>query len=311
MIFTVTLNPALDKTVTIPAFAVGKVNRVAGMRLDPGGKGINVSKTIQSLDGQSVAMGILGGAAGRYIESCLNGMGIETDFVHTKASTRTNLKIIDPAQKTNTDINEAGENISGAAVHRVFLRLMNRVAPGDFVVLAGKSPPQTRDTLFEEWARQLKSLGAKVCMDVDGPMLLHGVEAAPDLIKPNEEEFERLTGKRFSSLKELALAALDLNSRGTAHIAVSLGDKGALFVKEGRALYARGLKVPVKSTVGAGDAMMAALVLTEARGGTWQDAIRLAVAAGAAAVMCEGTEAVSGPAVREFAQQVVMEDVQL
>ena len=96
MIITVTLNPAVDKTVTLPMFTIGKVNRVTGMRMDPGGKGINVSKVIHGLGGRSVAMGILGGATGEYIKNCLDDMGIEHDFLYMPEPTRTNMKIVDP-----------------------------------------------------------------------------------------------------------------------------------------------------------------------------------------------------------------------
>ena len=303
-----TLNPALDKTVTIPAFAVGGVNRIERMRLDPGGKGINVSKVIAALGWRSIAMGILGGAAGRYIKTCLDQMGIENDFVFVKEETRTNLKIIDPERKTNTDINERGMPAKGRTMRRMLERLKARVTSGDTVVLAGKAPPGVSDEVYLDWAVQLKALGAKVCMDADGPLLFHGIKAGPEIIKPNEEEFSRLVGKPLVSLEETARAAVELNCRGIRQIAVSMGAKGALFVKDGRVLYAHGLKVPVKSTVGAGDATMAAMVLGEERGESWEDTIRLAIAAGAASVMCEGTEAASAKVVQELIQQVNMEE---
>ena len=116
MIVTVTLTPALDKTVTLPGFAIGKVNRIASLRLDAGGKGINVSKVLKSLGGESVATGILGGSTGKFIQDSLNEMGIESDFVFVPQETRTNLKVIDPENHTNTDINEPGAPVSQAAL---------------------------------------------------------------------------------------------------------------------------------------------------------------------------------------------------
>ena len=308
MIVTVTLNPALDKTVTLPMFQIGQVNRVEKMRLDPGGKGINVSKTIKALGGKSVAMGILGGSAGRYIKTCLDKAGIENDFVMVREPTRTNLKIIDPALHTNTDINEPGLAVSGRAVNRVFESLSVKLAGGDTVVLAGKTTPGTDGRLYAQWIQRLRQRGVRVCLDADGPQMKYGVEALPDIIKPNEEEFSRLTGRKPEDIAQTARAALELNRRGIEQIMVSMGEKGALFVRGGRVKLAHGIKVPVKSTVGAGDAAVAALVLAGERGDDWPDAIRLAIAAGSAAVMCEGTETISQEAVREFIPQVIVED---
>ncbi len=308
MIVTVTLNPALDKTVTLPMFTVGQVNRVEKMRLDPGGKGINVSKTIHALHGKSIAMGILGGAAGRYIKACLDKAGIENDFAFVREQTRTNLKIIDPTLHTNTDINEPGMAVSSRAMNRVFESLSVKVTSGDTVVLAGKTPPGTDDCLYAEWTQRLHKKGVRVCLDADGPQLINGVKAMPDIIKPNEEEFSRLMGRRFDSMQDMARAALDVSQRGIGQVMVSMGEKGALFISGGRVKFAHGIKVPVKSTVGAGDAALAALVLSLQRGEDWMDSIRLAIAAGAAGVMCEGTETVAQETVRELIPQVIVED---
>jgi 1-phosphofructokinase len=308
LIVTVTLNPALDKTVTLPMFHIGQVNRVEKMRLDPGGKGINVSKTIHALHGKSIAMGILGGWAGRYIKTCLDKAGIGNDFAFVRETTRTNLKIIDPELHTNTDINEPGLAVSSRAINRVFESLAAKVTAGDTVVLAGKTPPGTDEHLYAEWTQRLHQKGVRVCLDADGPLLVHGANALPEIIKPNEEEFSRLVGRPLRSIEDIARAALDINRRGIGLIMVSLGEKGALFVRGGRVKFARGIKVPVKSTVGAGDAALAALVLACERGEDFTDAIRLAIAAGTAAVMCEGTETIALDLVRELLPQVIVED---
>ncbi len=307
VVITVTLNPALDKTVILPFFAVGKVNRIAKMRIDPGGKGINVSKAIQSLGGQSLAMGILGGEPGWYIKKALDEMGIENDFLLVSEPTRTNLKIIDPELHTNTDINEPGLPADKKNINCIFDRLKEKVLPGDIVVLAGKAPPGVEDSIFAQWIEQLHILGAKVYMDADGPLLFHGVTARPEMIKPNDEEFSRMMGRSFRSIDEIAAAAQELLCRGIEKVVVSLGEKGALFIRQGSAVYAKGLKVPVKSTVGAGDTTMAALVLGDARGDPWEKTIPFALAAGAASVMCEGTEAVSLEAVEALIEQVQLE----
>lgn len=310
MIYTVTLNPALDKTVTVPGFTPGKVNLIERMRLDPGGKGINISKVLKGFGQRSIATGILGGDTGQYIRKCLDEMYIEHDFVYVAEPTRTNLKLTDPLRHTNTDINEPGCGVDGETVMRVLAKLTEAVRPGDTVVLAGRVPPGTPDTLYAAWTERLRRMGAMVCLDADGALLISGAAAGPDLIKPNEEEFSKLTGQKHGSVREIAGSALALHRRGIGRIVVSLGEKGAVFVRDGRALYANALKVPVKSTVGAGDATMAALIAGNERQELWTDTIRAAIAAGAASVMCEGTEAISRQTVEALKKQVVVEEVE-
>lgn len=311
MIYTVTLNPALDKTVTISGFSPGKVNHIEQMRQDPGGKGINISKVLNGLGAHSVATGILGGDTGRYIRQYLEKTSIEHDFIYVTAPTRTNLKILDPKEHTNTDINEPGYPVDQKTVDRVLAKLTAGVVSGDTVVLAGSVPPGIPDDLYAVWTERLHSLGALVYLDADGPLLMQGVKAKPDLIKPNEDEFAGLIGKRCASLSELAEAAIELHRQGVARVVVSLGGQGALFVRDGRARYAKALEVPVKSTVGSGDATMAALILGNEHKSGWMATIQSAIAAGAASVMCEGTEAVSPDTVSLLQKQVIVEEILL
>jgi 1-phosphofructokinase len=309
MIITVTLNPALDKTVVIPGFTAGRLNRITQPRLDPGGKGINVSKVIAGLGGKSLAMGILGGQTGEYIRTALDGMGIACDFVVSGEPTRTNLKIIDPVLLTNTDINEPGAPADADMLRELLRRLEARVSPGDTVVLAGKAPEGSDDRIFALWTVRLRERGAVVFLDADGELLRLGAQALPGAIKPNEEEFSHLTGRAFESIADIARAALNYTARGIGKVVVSLGAKGALFAMDSRVLFARGLEVPVRSTVGAGDAVMAALALGNERGEDWARTVRTAAAVGAAAVMTAGTEAVSLETVRELERCIVVEEL--
>lgn len=304
MIITVTLNPAVDKTVTLPMFTIGKVNRVTSMRMDPGGKGINVSKVIRGLGGRSIAMGILGGATGEYIKNCLDDLSIEHDFLYVQEPTRTNMKIVDPQLGTNTDINEAGPFVSAEMLEKVYAKVAERVCTGDIVVLAGKTPPGADESLYADWIRNLRMRGIKVYLDVDGSMLRLGVDALPDLIKPNDEEFSQLLGRDLHSIHDIKDAALGLINRGISQIAVSLGARGVLFVNKDSCIHAQGLKVPVISTVGAGDATMASLAFGYNQSLSPEETMRLALAAGAASVMCDGTQAVSLDTVRKLAQKV-------
>ena len=290
MIYTVTLTPALDKTVVIPDFTVDKVNRIRTIRLDPGGKGINVSKVLKALGTESVAAGILGGSTGRFILNRLDEMRIAHDFVTVQDETRTNLKVIDDVRQTHTDINEPGAPADPAVLDQVLQKLLSAVQPGDRVVLAGKGPAGAPDTLFGEWITLFKEKGALPYLDADAALLVHGAAACPEMIKPNDEELSRLTGRSFSGPDEIAEAALSLCGSGIHTVAVSLGADGALFARDGTVLRGAGLSVPVGSTVGAGDAMMAAFCCGDALGRSFEDTCRLSLAVSAAAVMQSGTQ---------------------
>ena len=147
MIITVTLNPALDKTVEIPDFSLDAVNRITTIRTDPGGKGLNVSKVIAKLGGKSTAVGVLGGATGRRIADAMDALGIACNFTFVEGETRTNLKVIDPARHTNTDLNEPGLTVTQDTLDGMLHAVTAAVQPGDIVVLSGSLPKAHRRIL--------------------------------------------------------------------------------------------------------------------------------------------------------------------
>ncbi|MBR3927666.1 MAG: 1-phosphofructokinase [Clostridia bacterium] len=291
MIYTVTLNPARDRTVVIPNFAAGKVNRIVSFRDDPGGKGINVSKVIKSLGGDSVAMGILGGNTGRYILACLDEMKIHNDFVFVNAETRTNIKVFDEKNLVTTDINEAGSPVEPEALDKVIGRILKNAKKGDIVVFAGKIPAGAPSDLLYQWIKTLEENGVRTVLDADSKTLKEGVKASPMLIKPNEIELGELLGETLDSLDKIILSAKRVMAEnGISFVAVSMGANGAVFVTKNAIYRAKGLKIQAKSTVGAGDAMAAALAYGIDAGMKEMDYCRLSIAASAAAVMCEGTQ---------------------
>ncbi|MGN0983473.1 MAG: 1-phosphofructokinase [Gemmiger sp.] len=291
MIYTVTLNPALDKTVEIPHFAVDTVNRITSIRTDPGGKGINVSKVIAKLGGTSKAMGILAGASGHAIADQLTQRGLDCEFCFVDGETRTNLKIIDPEGHTNTDINEPGIQVTESILNGLLWRLTSMLQTGDIVVLAGSLPAGAPRDTYRKWAAECKRMGAKVFLDADGDLLAEGIQAAPYLVKPNNDELSRLVGRPLETVEELRAAAETLLTTGIQLVVVSMGGRGALYVTRERALYADGLKVKVGSTVGAGDSVVAAMAYAADCGKTLEEAVVLSTATGAANVMCSGTQA--------------------
>lgn len=305
MIYTVTLNPALDKTVEIPSLTVDSVNRITTMRTDPGGKGINVSKVIDKLGKESIATGILGGDTGNAIESALKSMGLKTSFRFVEGETRTNLKVIDPVNHTNTDINEPGITVSEEILNSVLQDLLAKVNDQDIVVISGSLPKGSPKNTYYTWVKACKEAGTKVILDADGDLLAAGLEASPYLIKPNNHELSGLLGRTLETPEDLEKAARELMEKHSiAKIVVSMGGDGALYVTKDETIYAEGLKVPVGSTVGAGDSVVASLAVAEESGMSLEDTVRLSTATGAANVMCSGTQAAEYEVIRDLIPKV-------
>lgn len=305
MIKTVTLNPAVDKTVEINDFKVGEVNRITSIRLDAGGKGINVAKTINALGGSSIATGFLAGRNGDYIKGCLNQMQVPNDFLFVKGETRTNLKVVDKWNLTNTDINEPGLiEVTEEDLSRLENKIFSDMYENDILILSGSVPANVPVGIYREWAERAGKSGVKVLLDADRELLGAGIKARPYLVKPNIEELEILLGRKLNDLNEIVRAGRSLLDMGIETAVISLGADGAVFFHNGHAIYAEGLKVAVKSTVGAGDAMVAALAVAICRGYPFEQAASLSVAAGTASAAGEGTQPPDRKAVLHYEAQV-------
>ena len=263
-----------------------------------------MSKVIAKLGGESCAVGILGGGSGKMLEKLLEGEPFATQFRFVEGQTRTNLKIIDRAGHTNTDINEPGLTVTAAELDALLRELLAELRPGDIVVLAGSLPKGAPQDTYRSWTAACKKAGARVFLDADGALLAEGIKAAPYLIKPNDGELSRLAGKKLETLEELTAEGRKLLEQGIERVVISLGGRGALYLRKGSTIYAEGLRVPVGSTVGAGDSVVAALAYAEAQGLSEEEAVRLSTAAGAANVMCSGTQAAERAAVEALLPKV-------
>lgn len=309
MIYTVTLNPAIDKTVVIENFNAGSVNRVKTVREDPGGKGINVSKCLQSLGAESVAAMILAGDTGRRLEKMLGKMNIAVLAVWAEGESRTNLKIIDPEKKENTDINEPGPLVSPVLLEELKKAIGSRVQPGDILILSGSLPAGVDRGLYGAWVTYFRGLGACVYLDADGEPMEKGMAAVPYMIKPNNDELAALLGKQSLTIGEMLAEGKQLRETGIKEIVISLGGDGALFVSADGAFQAEGLDVTVKSTVGAGDSVVAAMAYGQAKNLSREEKIRLAVAMGAGSVMQSGTQPPEASLVWKLAEQVSIKNL--
>ena len=309
MIYTVTLNPAMDKTAIVPNLTLDAVNRITELRQDPGGKGINVSKVIKKLGGTSNAMALLGGNTGKALRAMLLDAEIDVVAFEVEGETRTNLKIVDPENDTHTDINEPGPVVNEDILDAMLKNLEAKIDAGDIVVMSGSLPKGAPDATYRTWAAELKAKGAKVFLDVDGEKLREGIEAVPYLVKPNEIELGGILGKKLETPAQVAEAARMLVDKGIEKVVVSMGGAGAVFAENGRVVHGISPKVKVGSTVGAGDSGVAALAYAEERGMSLEDTVRLSMATGAANVMQSGTQAAERELVDSLIDQVGIEEL--
>lgn len=311
MITTITLNPAVDKTITIEDFSIGKVNRVLSSRFDAGGKGINVSKGIHSLEGKSRATGILAGKSGEFIKGCLDSLNIENDFVFIDGETRTNIKIVDKLNGTNTDINGSGPFVSGEALDNVYSKFSKDIDESTLIVFSGSVPQNVDKGIYGMWIKKAKGKGAKTILDADGELLKRGLEAGPYLVKPNIHELEALFGEKAHCTEDIVKMAKRILEYDVQFVVVSLGGDGALFVKRDKIVLTHGIKVEVNSTVGAGDSMVAALALAIDRDYDLEKTVKLSVACGTASVMTSGTQAARLKDILELERLVKLEEIRI
>lgn len=290
MIITLTLNPAIDQTLVLPRFVAGDTLRVKASRFDPGGKGINVSRVIRELGGESVAMGFAPGSLGRYIEQTLEAQGIACDFVHTKGQTRTNITILDESRHLHTILSEPGPFTEPKYVDELAARLRRRWRSGDWLVVAGSIPPPLSGNVYSDIIQEAARAGVHTVLDADGEALAAGAAAHPDMLKGNRRELERLLGRHLDDEESTLQGAREVQARGVRQVVVTRGREGAVAVNGERCWRGIAPRVRAVSAVGSGDAFLAGVVLALSRGGGIEDALALGVAAGTASVLNPGTE---------------------
>lgn len=309
MIYTVTLNPALDKTIEISDFKVDSVNRAEKTRIDAGGKGINVSRVLKHLDADTVALGILGGYSGRQLEKILVNEGINSNFLTVDSETRTNIKIVDYKNNTYTDINEGGFLNDNGAVDKLLCQLLVDVTDKDTVVFAGSLPKGADENIYNKWIDEFTKKGVKVFLDADKNALKSGISAKPYFIKPNIDEFSALTNKNFECMIDIKVSAMEFVKKGIKKVAVTLGKGGSILVSENGAFYAAPLNVTVKSTVGAGDSFLASVAFCEQLGKSDADTLKFAAAVSSAKVMCEAVCPPSNEMIQKLLSEIRIEEI--
>ncbi len=279
MIYTVTLNPAIDHIVTLPSFSLSGLNRAKTETFRFGGKGINVSLVLKEWDVSSVALGFVAGFTGEALQKGLQTLGLTTDFIHVEGQTRVNTKI---SAETETEMNGVGPTVTNAD----FLALENKVKTlqtGDILVLSGSLAPGLKADAYARLAAAVKP-GVRVAVDTAGEPLKEAFFAKPWLVKPNEAELFDLCGRG-----DVESLAKKMQKMGAKNVLVSRGEIGALLLTEfGETVSLTAPNGRVKSTVGAGDSLLAGFLAAVENKKTFADALRCGVAAGSATAFSVG-----------------------
>ncbi len=289
MIVTLTPNPSIDRAIAIPALERGQVIRATSSRIDPGGKGVNVSRAVVAQGGRSLAVLPSGGPEGHLMEELLAEAKVPFRTTPVAGSLRMNVSVLEP-DGTTTKLNEPGPTLTDADVEALLRATLEAGEPGGWVVGCGSLPPGAPTDLYAVLVGRARALGLRVAIDSSGAPMVPAVAARPHLIKPNHEELEELIGASLPTLADVREAARALVAEGVDHVAVSLGRDGALLVTADEVIHASATITNPLSTVAAGDCMLAGLLHTLSTGSSAAEALAAAVTWGAAAVTLPGSE---------------------
>lgn len=289
MITTLTLNPAIDKTVSIPSFKYGGMNRIQASRSDIAGKGFNVAKGLANLGNRTVAVGFLYEKDALEAKSSLEKEGINVDCIICPGSIRTNIKLFDMEKQVVTEINEKGNQVNQEFLNQIIEKLIFYSKQSEILVLTGSLPPGCPDDFYKVVIEKCKPF-TKIFLDAEGAKFEEGIKAIPTMIKPNKYELETYLGHSLKSLKEIKEAAISFIEKGIQIVSVSLGGEGALITDGRETFFSPPIKnIEVKGTVGAGDSMVAGLCAAFIKGLSLKECFRYSVASATACVIQDGT----------------------
>jgi 1-phosphofructokinase family hexose kinase len=290
MIITVTLNSAIDKTLSVPNFRLGRRHRTVDQTTMPGGKGVNVARVLKALGQPVIATGFTGGATGTRIVDQLTQLSVLSDFVRIREESRTNTAVIDPTTGEQTEINERGPKVSAQEVELFVDKLLYLAKGASMCVFAGSLPRDVDTDIYAGLIRELRRLGVTSIVDTDGDPLRRAVRAEPDVISPNVLEAEELVGHEFSDdPDEWAIATREMCELGAREALMTMGDGcfARMRPENGEtepALYRVRLAsaaLEPRATIGSGDAFLAGFVAARYSGRNAADCLAYGVACGA------------------------------
>jgi 1-phosphofructokinase/tagatose 6-phosphate kinase len=313
MIITVTLNPALDKTLEVPNFTPGRRHRTVDQVTMPGGKGVNVARAIKRLGQPVIATGLAGGATGTRIVEALNGEAILNSFVRIREESRTNTAVLDPTTGLQTEINERGPAVSPQELDLFHEKLLYLAKGASMCVFAGSLPRGIEPDLYATLIREVKKLGVTTVLDTEGEPLRLAVRADPDIVSPNELEAEELVGQEFNDVEDRAQAVIEMTRLGAREAIMTVADGCyAHVLDDGPALFRVSVEeVEARSRIGSGDAFLAGYVAARYAGRTPVECLRYGVACGAESIQHFGAGVIDPPKVDRLLNEVDSERLEL
>jgi 1-phosphofructokinase/tagatose 6-phosphate kinase len=313
MIITVTLNPALDKTLEVPNFTPGRRHRTVDQVTMPGGKGVNVARAIKRLGQPVIATGLAGGATGTRIVEALNGEAILNSFVRIREESRTNTAVLDPTTGLQTEINERGPAVSPQELDLFHEKLLYLAKGASMCVFAGSLPRGIEPDLYATLIREVKKLGVATVLDTEGEPLRLAVRADPDIVSPNELEAEELVGQEFNDVEDRAQAVIEMTRLGAGEAIMTVADGCyAHVLDDGPALFRVSVEeVEARSRIGSGDAFLAGYVAARYAERTPVECLRYGVACGAESIQHFGAGVIDPPKVDRLLNEVDSERLEL
>lgn len=289
MIYTVTLNPALDKEYHVAELLPNMVLRASSVKMDYGGKGFNIARMLTELGSDCTALGFIGGHTGEVLREGLQGIGIKTDFVPVCAETRTNISLVSDKDSGYFKINELGPEVSTQESDELLQKIESLIQPGDWWVLAGSLPPGMQADFYARMIRMINHGGAKAVLDTSGDALKLGCMAEPFLIKPNLEEIAQISDVEVKDSTGIGKAITNIHEFGVKNIILSAGKNKTICSNGTKQWVGIPPKIKEMNPTGAGDAMLAAIVDRLGRNEPLEDAFAWGIAAGSAAASLPGT----------------------
>jgi 1-phosphofructokinase family hexose kinase len=313
MIITVTLNAAIDKTLAVPNFRLGRRHRAVEQTAMAGGKGVNVARALRALGQPVIATGIAGGPTGTRIVEHLTEEGILNDFVRIREESRTSTAVVDPTSGEQTEINEYGPQVSEQELELFVDKLLYLAKGAEVCVFAGSLPRGVDPGLYGRLIEELKRLDVMTMLDSEGESLRIATRKGPDVVSPNELEAEGLVGHEFSDEEDRRNALGEMRELGANESIMTLAAGCLAMLGEGgdRRLY-RATLDPLEpvSAIGSGDAFLAGFVAARYAGGDADACLRFAVACGAESTQHFGAGVLDRREVERLAPEVRVEELE-
>jgi 1-phosphofructokinase/tagatose 6-phosphate kinase len=315
LIITVTLNAAIDRTLTVPSFRPGRRHRSVEQRTMAGGKGVNVARTLKTLGQPVIATGFAGGSTGTRIVEMLTEESIICDFMRIREESRTNLSVVDPTTGEQTEVNERGPAVSGKEMELFRDKLLYLARGADIVVFAGSLPRGVEPDTYANLIREVRKMdGITTVVDCDGEALRQAVRAEPSVVSPNVLEAEELVGHEFNDAEDYAYAVREISQLGPREAIMTVEDGCYASVLEEGAVRLHRVRVEPReplAAVGSGDAFLAGYVAARYTGSPAAECLRFGVACGTDSTQELGAGVIDAQRVERLLSEVVVEPLEL